>query len=123
MAVKSLGTMQSDEAAAAARARADLANAQPVVQSIAAHIQKCWSLAKQAKQAPEEAMIDALRARRGAYDEKTLQRIRQQGGSEIYMLLFATKAGRSAPRRFPIYPPMKWPCSCAAWWRRPPRPK
>lgn len=92
MAVKSLAAMQFDDAAAAARARADIANAQPLVQSIASHIQKCWSLAKLAKQAPEQAMIDALRSRRGEYDERTLQRIRQQGGSEIYMLLFATKA-------------------------------
>jgi hypothetical protein len=33
-----------------------------------------------------------VRSRRGEYDPETLARIREQGGSDIYMMLFATKA-------------------------------
>ena len=49
--------------------------------------------AKTAKQQDaERRIIDALRAKRGEYDPDKLQKIRQQQGSEIYMMLFATKA-------------------------------
>ena len=64
----------------------------PLVSSLAAHIKRHWQLAKQAKQQVEQDMLAAVRSRRGEYDPDKLAKIRQQGGSEIYMMLFATKA-------------------------------
>lgn len=90
--VKSLGALQAEEAAAEAARRAQEQANDPVVQSLAGHIRRHWSLAKDAKQTIEKDMLSALRSRRGEYDPDTLSRIRQQGGSEIYMMLFATKA-------------------------------
>ena len=89
--VKSLGALQAEEAAAEA-ARHAQQTSDPVMQSLAGHIRRHWSLAKDAKQTIEKDMLSALRSRRGEYDPDTLSRIRQQGGSEIYMMLFATKA-------------------------------
>lgn len=90
--VKSLADMMREEQAAAATARATEAANQPVIQSLVQHIQKNWSLAKEAKEHVEDEMLSAVRSRRGEYDPETLARIRKQGGSEIYMMLFATKA-------------------------------
>jgi hypothetical protein len=64
----------------------------PVMSSLAAHIRRCWEQAKIAKLPIERKMLSALRAKRGEYDPDLLAKIRQQGGSEIYMMLFATKA-------------------------------
>lgn len=61
--------------------------------SLAGYVRQHWSLAKTAKQQDAEPrIIDALRAKRGEYSPEKLQKIRQQNGSEIYMMLFATKA-------------------------------
>jgi DNA-nicking Smr family endonuclease len=91
--VQSLSSMMAaEEDAAAAISRAQEANNQPVISSLVAHIKNHWSLAKKAKQTPELEMLSAVRSRRGEYDPDVLSRIRKQGGSEIYMMLFATKA-------------------------------
>ena len=64
-----------------------------VIDSLAGYVRQHWTLAKTAKQQDaERRIIDALRAKRGEYDPDKLQKIRQQQGSEIYMMLFATKA-------------------------------
>lgn len=89
--VRPLAQVLKDDAAAA-RARAQAANAAPVVQSLVSHIRGHWALAKQAKEPVEREMLRALRALRGEYDPDKLQRIRDQGSSEIYMMLFASKA-------------------------------
>ena len=91
--IKSLSDMMADEeATAAAVQRANDANNRPVVSSLVAHIKNHWALAKKAKMTPELEMLSAVRSRRGEYDPDVLARIKQQGGSEIYMMLFATKA-------------------------------
>ena len=91
--VQSLSSMMAaEEDAAAAISRAQEANNQPVISSLVAHIKNHWALAKKAKQTPELEMLSAVRSRRGEYDPDVLARIRKQGGSEIYMMLFATKA-------------------------------
>lgn len=93
MPIKSLSDMMRDEeATAAAVQRANDANNRPVVSSLVAHIKNHWALAKKAKMTPELEMLSAVRSRRGEYDPDVLSRIKQQGGSEIYMMLFATKA-------------------------------
>lgn len=91
MTMKSLGQMQAEERQAATEA-----NNTPVVQGLAAHIRKCWNSARQAKEMTvEQRMLKSIRQRRGDYDPDKLALIREQGGSEVYMMLSANKC-RSA---------------------------
>lgn len=91
MNVQSLAQVQSQERAAATAA-AYAQNNQPVVQQLAAQLRRHWQLARDAKLQIEEQMMDAMRSKRGIYSPHKLARIRDQGQSEIYMMLFATKA-------------------------------
>jgi hypothetical protein len=68
-----------------------VAQAQPVIQSLAAHVHKRWESAKDAKRDIEERMVDRLRQRRGEYSERKLAEIKKQGGSEIFMNITAVK--------------------------------
>lgn len=71
---------------------AEAAQAQPFISSLASHIRKCWSAARLAKeQTVEPRLFAAVRQRRGEYDMERLSKIRQQGGSEIYMMLTSAK--------------------------------
>lgn len=95
MSAKPLSTLLAEEAQAAAdRAKAESLAKQSstLISSLAGHIQHHWSLAKLAKLQPEKEMLSAVRSRKGEYDPDTLAKIREQGGSEIYMMVFATKA-------------------------------
>lgn len=74
-----------------AKAGADAAQEQ-VVTNLSSYVGRCWERAKQAKLPIEQAMLRAVRARRGEYDPDKLAKIREGGGSDIYMMLFATKA-------------------------------
>jgi hypothetical protein len=91
MQIKPLSTLQAEERAASL-ARANEANLTPVVQGLAAQIRRHWMRAKTLKEPFEHEMLSALRAKRGEYDPDKLAKIRAKGGSEIYMMLFATKA-------------------------------
>ena len=90
--IQSLSDMAAEEANQAAIERAQEARNQPVISSLVTHIKHHWDLAKKAKMTPEIEMLSAVRSRRGEYDPDRLANIRKQGGSEIYMMLFATKA-------------------------------
>lgn len=92
LSVKPLKTLLAEEATKAAIDRAARAGAAPVVQGLAAHIKGHWSQAKQAKQQVEREMLEAVRARAGRYSADMEQKLAAQGGSAIYMMLFATKA-------------------------------
>ena len=63
----------------------------PVIQGLASHVKKRWESAKVAKQVPEQRLLQALRQRNGEYDPDKLAAIKEQGGSEIYMMLTSTK--------------------------------
>lgn len=91
MSAKPLASVMRDERRAAAE-RAQAANNTPVVQSLVSLVRRHWDLAKTAKQEPERQMLRALRALRGEYDPDTLQQLKSQNSSLIYMMLFATKA-------------------------------
>lgn len=91
MSARPLSSLMRDERKAAAE-RASAANNTPVVQSLVSLIRRHWSLAKQARQEPERQMLSALRALRGEYDPDKLSQLKSQNSSEIYMMLFATKA-------------------------------
>jgi hypothetical protein len=91
MSAKPLKAMQADERRAAAD-RAALANNSLVVQSLVGQIRRHWTLAKIAKQDVELKMLDALRSKRGEYSSERLAQLKSQGSSDIFMMLFATKA-------------------------------
>lgn len=96
MSVRSLAdtlaidAQRAQEQASAATAAAQ--QMQQVVTNLTSLIRHHWSLAKTAKEDIERKMLNAVRSRRGEYPPEKLNLIRRQGGSEIYMLLFATKA-------------------------------
>ena len=91
LSARSLGSLQREEAAQAT-ARAEQARNQPVVSSLVEYVRRHWAQAKNAKVPIECEMLSAVRSRRGEYDPDKLAHIRRQGGSEIYMMVFATKA-------------------------------
>lgn len=91
MSARPLKDVLEDERLAA-QARAEAANTAPVILSLAAQIRKHWSAAKDAKQDIERDMLAAVRARRGEYPPDVLSELKSQGSSQIYMMLFATKA-------------------------------
>lgn len=89
--VQSAASMMEQRTRDAAE-RARVQSAEPVISGLAAHVRSLWQMAQDAKRPVEERMLRALRARRGEYDPDMLNLIREGGGSEIYMMLFATKA-------------------------------
>lgn len=91
MSARPLKDVLEDERRAA-QARAEAANTAPVILSLVSLIRKHWSAAKEAKQDIERDMLAAVRARRGEYAQDVLSKLQSQGSSEIYMMLFATKA-------------------------------
>lgn len=91
VSMRPLSSLLAQEAAEA-RKQSEAAANTPVVSSMVEMLRKHWSLAKDAKEAGEQDMLSALRSRRGQYDPDKLAQIRQQGGSEIYMMVFSTKA-------------------------------
>lgn len=92
MSIKPLSTLLAEEATAAAKEQAGVAQNEPMVQGLAGHVRRHWKLAEEAKQTVENEMLEAVRAKRGEYTSQKLSEIQNQGGSGIYMMLFATKA-------------------------------
>lgn len=71
--------------------------AQPMLQGMAGHVRKAWSLARDSKQQHiEQRMLENLRARRGEYDPDKLMAIRAAGGSEVYAGLTSVKCRAAA---------------------------
>lgn len=91
VSVKPLRQLLAEEEHAA-RARAQAANNQPVVLSLASHIRHFFSVSSAAKRDVETRILDGLRALRGEYPPDKLAQLRQQDSPEIYMMLFASKA-------------------------------
>jgi len=58
---------------------------------LAAHIRQCWDAARVSKEQIDDIMLKALRQRNGEYEASKLNAIRQQGGSEVYMMLTEVK--------------------------------
>jgi hypothetical protein len=77
---------------AQARAIAEQTNNQPVITGLAAHIRAAWVINKREKDRVEDRMLQSVRQRRGEYDPDKAAMIREQGGSEIYMMISAAKA-------------------------------
>lgn len=74
------------------RRNAQLAQAQPLVTSLAAYVRQCWTDARDAKQQTiEERLLQALRQRRNEYDPDKKAQIQAMGGSDLYMSLTSVK--------------------------------
>jgi hypothetical protein len=71
---------------------------QPIITGLAGLVRQHWTTARTAReQTVEMRMFKSIRQRRGEYDPDKLAMIRQQGGSEIYMMLTSNKCrGASA---------------------------
>lgn len=92
-----LPVMSAQDLAAQERKASELAQAQPLIKSLASHVRNSWTEARKAKEQTVEArMFKAVRARRGEYDPEVLTRIRETGGSEIYMMLTSNKCRAAA---------------------------
>ncbi len=89
--------MLADEQEAARQQQEEAQRRRDLVeQSLAGHINKCWENAKTSKAEVERRMLDCLRRRKGEYDQAKLAAIRNEGGSDIYMMLTATKIRAAA---------------------------
>lgn len=89
--VKSLADLEAED-----RAKAAAVNARQEVIGLAAHLRQLWEAAKRAKVPHELKMLEDLRQRDGQYDPDEAELIKQQGGSDIYMMLTATKCRAAA---------------------------
>jgi hypothetical protein len=81
---------QEAERNEAMRAMRDRQN-EPLILGLGAYLRTCWDAAKRAKEPIENKMLKALRQRNGQYEPDKLNAIRQQGGSEIYMMITEVK--------------------------------
>lgn len=63
----------------------------PEVIGLAGYVRQCWVLAKHAKLQVEKEMLEALQARKGEYTADKRALLMMQGGSQIYMMVTATK--------------------------------
>ncbi len=64
---------------------------QPLILGLASYLRECWDAAKTARDPITDKMLRALRQRNGEYEPDKLAQIRQQGGSEIYMMITEVK--------------------------------
>lgn len=88
VAIKSLAQLQEED-----RRQAEQANAAPTITNLASHIKTRWSAMQTAKRMTvEPRLLNCLRQRRGEYDPERAALIKQQGGSDIYMMLSSNKA-------------------------------
>lgn len=78
--------MREDE-----RRAAEKRQGQEHIIQLSAELRRKWEAAKNAKRDIEQEMLRDYRQRNGQYDPDKLAEIRQQGGSEIYMMLTSVK--------------------------------
>lgn len=72
--------------------QSEITQASPIITSLASYVRGCWTTARIAKeQTVEKRFFQSVRQRRGEYDPDVLTKIREQGGSEIYMMLTSVK--------------------------------
>ena len=92
-----LSAMSAKDLAAEERSKAQAAQARPMIKSLSTYVRGRWVEARKAKeQTVEQRMFKAVRARRGEYDPDVLTKIRETGGSEIYMMLTSNKCRAAA---------------------------
>jgi hypothetical protein len=70
-----------------AKRRADEMQNQPVILGLAAYVRSAWDAARDARQEIEMRFLECLRACNGEYDPITLEQIKKQGGTTVFMML------------------------------------
>jgi len=86
--VKNLNQLHAEE-----KAQAESQNNRSYITNLAGHIRTQWSTMRTAKmQTVEPRLLQCLRQRKGEYDPEKQALIKQQGGSDIYLMLSANKA-------------------------------
>lgn len=88
--VVSNADLARQEREAAERALAER-QSQAVILGLTGYLRACWDVAQMAKKPIEQEMLRALRQRNGEYEADKLKAIRDQGGSEIYMMITEVK--------------------------------
>lgn len=63
----------------------------PLILGLTAYLRECWDAARIAKKPIEDIMMRALRQRNGEYEADKLAQIKNQGGSEVYMMITEVK--------------------------------
>lgn len=88
MPMKSLAQIQADD-----KAQAEEQNNRPYISNLAHHVRTQWEQMRTAKmQTVEPRLLQCLRQRKGEYDPEKLAQIKEQGGSDLYMMLSSNKA-------------------------------
>lgn len=83
--------------AAEERKQAERGQQAAPIQGLAQHVRAVWQVCRTEKeQSIEPRLLANVRVRRGEYDPDELDRIRKQGGSEIYMMIGSTKCRAAA---------------------------
>ena len=62
-----------------------------VILGLSAYLKRCWDAARIAREPINDIMLRAMRQRNGEYEADKLSAIRNQGGSEVYMMLTEVK--------------------------------
>lgn len=106
MEIKSAAQLIAEE-----QAKAQEENSEPMIQGLAAYIQKCWSEAKSAKETTvEPRMLKSLRQRRGEYDPDLKAHLQEQGSALVYMMLTSNKCRSAAAWLREALADMPWEC-------------
>jgi len=63
----------------------------PFILGLTAYLRQCWDASRIAKKPIEDIMLRAMRQRNGEYEPNKLSQIKEQGGSEIYMMITEVK--------------------------------
>lgn len=95
MNIQSASTVLAEQKKAM-EAKFQAEQSQPVISSLAGHIQNFWHISRQARMQVEQDMLKAIRARRGEYDPDVKAKLEAQGSSLIYMFLYSTKARQAS---------------------------
>ena len=67
------------------------ANKSQVVNHLAAHVRKCWEIAKFDRSRVNRRLLNCLRRRRGEYSTEKLLAIQRQGGADVFMMITGAK--------------------------------
>ena len=83
----------------------------PVIQGVAAHIRKCWTDARDAKeQTVERRMLASLRQRRGEYDPEVEAKLKSQNSTMVFMHITSNKCRAAAAWLRDALGDMPWSC-------------
>ncbi len=77
-----------------------------VVDHLAAHVRSCWEIAKHDRSRLNRRLLDCLRRRKGEYSPEKLEAIKNQGGSDIFMMITGSKCRTAKSWLSDLYAPV-----------------